>query len=49
MFDKTPLAYNRRKIIYNLGNIRLQIDGLNESRKFDIIYLAGSNIVLGLP
>ena len=23
MFNKTPLAYNDEKIIYNLGNIRL--------------------------
>ena len=37
------------KIIYNLGNIRLQIDGLDELRKFDIIYLLGFNIMLGLP
>ena len=48
MFDRTSLAYNDRKIIYNLGNIRLQIDGLNERKKFDITYLAGSDIILGL-
>ena len=44
-----PSVYNDRKIIYNLGNIRLQIDGLNERRKFDIIYLVDSDIILGLP
>ena len=25
MFNRTPLIYNDKKIIYNLGNIRLQI------------------------
>ena len=49
MFKRTWSAYNDRKIIYNLGNIRLQIDGLNEFRKFDIIYLVDFNIILGLP
>ena len=48
MFNKTSSVYNDKKVIYNLGNIRLQIDGLNELRKFDITYLIGSNIVLGL-
>ena len=49
MFYRTPLAYNDRKIIYNLGNIRLQMDGLDELRKFDITYLIDSDIMLGLP
>ena len=49
MFNRTPLAYNNKKIIYNIGNIRLQIDGLDELRKFDITYLIGSDIMLGLP
>ena len=48
MFNKTPLAYSDKKI-YNLNNIRLQIDDLNEFRKFDITYLAGFDIILGLP
>ena len=48
MFDKTSLIYNNKKVIYNLGNIRLQMDGLDEFRKFDIIYLVDSNIILEL-
>ena len=49
MFNRTSLAYNDRKITYNLGNIRLQMDDLNEYRKFDITYLIDSDIILGLP
>ena len=49
MFNKTPLTYNERKVIYNSGNIRLQIDDLDELRKFNITYLADSNIMLELP
>ena len=49
MFDRISLTYNNKKIIHNSGNIRLQIDGLNELRKFDITYLTGFNIVLRLP
>ena len=49
MFDGTSSAYNNRKVIYSLGDVRLQINGLDEFRKFDIIYLVGSDIVLKLP
>ena len=39
IFNKTSSAYNNKKVIYNLGNIRLQIDDLDELQKFDITYL----------
>ena len=48
MFNRTFSVYNDKKITYYLGNIRLQIDGLNELRKFDITYLIDSNIILRL-
>ena len=49
MFDRTPSIYNNEKVTHDSGNIRLQINGLDELRKFDITYLAGLDIILRLP
>ena len=49
MFNETPLTYNNNKITYYFKKIRLQINGFKEQRSFDIIYLRGSDLILGLP
>ena len=48
MFDGTPSAYNNNKITYYSRKVRLQIDGFNERKSFDIIYLRRLDLILGL-
>ena len=49
MFDGTLLIYNDNKIIYYFRKIRLQINGFEERRSFDITYLEKLDFILGLP
>ena len=48
MFKGTPSIYNNNKIIYYSGKVKFQMDGFKKRRSFDIIYLRGLDLVLGL-
>ena len=48
MFNGTPLVYNNNKITYYSRKIKLQIDDFKERRSFDINYLRGLDLILGL-
>ena len=48
MFDGTPLIYNNDKVTHYSEKIRLQIDGFEERRSFDITYLGELDLILRL-
>ena len=48
MFNGTSLIYNNNKIIYYSEKVRFQMDGFKERRSFDITYLEGLDLILGL-
>ena len=49
MFDGTPSAHNNGRVTYHSGKVRLQMDGFEEQRSFDITYLGELDFILGLP
>ena len=42
------LSNNNGRVTHHSGKVRLQMDGFKERRSFDITYLGGSDLVLGL-
>ena len=48
VFNGTSLVYNNNRITYYSGKVRFQMDGFEERRSFDIIYLKRLDFILGL-